>query len=201
MDIKELIAADRLVIVTAADFNGKDFDGSPLSPAKEGGSVQWVIDAKPKIEARGSTDYAWFGFTGEGVDLTWAGPGDYLFNTLNKYYPVVVIPRVVMEALLAEPKVVAAKLARATREGYFLYASRTYSVTDLKVLMSLRKGAATVLELHGRLGATQNSITNSLSHLRVGKMVAESERSAFSRQITTQGEALLASNPDILPAD
>lgn len=79
----------RAVIVTAADFNGRTFDGQPfvpLLPLDEGGTMAstapWLVKAieekRVLIEARGGTDYAWFGVKDEYDNVHWAGPGDMI---------------------------------------------------------------------------------------------------------------------------
>jgi hypothetical protein len=74
------------VRVTAADFNGKTFDGSPLVVLREQDEELVTMlavlnrEEKPKvrIESRGGTDYAWFGIVDDYNNVTWAGPGDYI---------------------------------------------------------------------------------------------------------------------------
>ena len=69
------------VKITAADFNGKTFDGSPFS---ETPTPKWIMDAikSKKLfidDAHGHTDYArWAVKTLEGT-MT-AGPDDYLIR-------------------------------------------------------------------------------------------------------------------------
>lgn len=78
--------------VTAADFNGKEFDGSPLVALKEpdGQLKALLLSTKGvKVEARGCTDYAWFGIPDEYGNVTWAGPGDYIVTTDYKTLKVV----------------------------------------------------------------------------------------------------------------
>jgi len=93
----------RAVLVTAADWNGRDFDGSPLTsvyPLKEGETlkdvVPWFFEAvKEKfiiMEARGQTDYCWFGIKDRDhrANVTWAGPGDMIvYDGLNGYLSVI----------------------------------------------------------------------------------------------------------------
>lgn len=79
---REMIAAGYefdMVRISAADFNGKDFDGAPFSPPAD-----WMIEAVQsgvvKIGTPGHTDYACFGIKGEYGEIIWAGPGDYLIR-------------------------------------------------------------------------------------------------------------------------
>lgn len=84
----------RALMVTAADYNGAEFDGSPvepLYPLKSGETVvavaPWFFEAikadKILIEARGGTDYAWFGVKDDYNNVHWAGPGDMIANDLG----------------------------------------------------------------------------------------------------------------------
>jgi hypothetical protein len=70
------------VRVTAADFNGKEFDGSPLKGVKSDDERNAMIAlmevAKVEIQSRGCTDYAWFGVKDDYGNVHWAGPGDYV---------------------------------------------------------------------------------------------------------------------------
>lgn len=85
----------RILIVTAADFNGSDFDGSPVDTMfemAEGESIKdvapWFLEALKKeeilIEARGSTDYAWFGVKTDCNNIYWAGPGDAIAYDMGR---------------------------------------------------------------------------------------------------------------------
>jgi len=93
--------------VTAADFNGKEFDGAPL--------VSW--DGKPfavfpdylaeamrqriiLIDNR-NCDYAWFGVERrETGDVQWAGPGDFLVWPDPSNHDIFVVPGPVMKLIL-----------------------------------------------------------------------------------------------------
>lgn len=91
------------VRITAADFNGKSFDGNPIVPLKGNQTPQWFLDAiekkKIKIDARGSTDYAWFGVVDEYYNDHWAGPGDRIVRLSyqipgvdHRLYRIVMVP-------------------------------------------------------------------------------------------------------------
>ena len=102
-DLKALVEDNRFVRVTAADFNGKDFDGAPLVPVKKDGDIKWLTMRECNIEpvvARGGTDYAWFGVKDDCYNITWAGPGDYLYRLHNYPCKVVVIPGPFLKPLL-----------------------------------------------------------------------------------------------------
>jgi hypothetical protein len=84
----------RALIVTAADYNGAEFDGQPvkpLYPLKSGETVvsvaPWFFEAikagKILIEARGHTDYAWFGVKDDYNNVHWAGPGDMIARDMG----------------------------------------------------------------------------------------------------------------------
>jgi hypothetical protein len=69
--------------VTGADYNGREFDGVPLEGMHfkaEAAKIAELFDATKgtEIEARGCTDYAWFGIPDEYGNISWAGPGDYI---------------------------------------------------------------------------------------------------------------------------
>lgn len=79
----------RALVVTAADYNGTEFDGAPvrtLFPKDDTQTIDevcpWFMEALEKkkllIEARGHTDYAWFGVKTDGNNIYWAGPGDVI---------------------------------------------------------------------------------------------------------------------------
>lgn len=102
----------RVLEVTAADYNGKDFDGSPvktLFPMEEGKTIKdvcpWFVEAIEKgqilIEARGSTDYAWFGVKTDCNNVHWAGPGDLIMY--NRGY-IVVVPSCIAKYIEREFK-------------------------------------------------------------------------------------------------
>ena len=86
MKLHELLENKNVIKVTAADFNGKSFDGAPLVLAGHPpGTVMpsWVVSTlfpKINIEARGSTDYAWFAVPDDYGNVIWAGPGDYIIR-------------------------------------------------------------------------------------------------------------------------
>ena len=71
------------VRITAADFNGKTWDGSPFSVRPK-----WLMDAV-KLGActphtRGHTDYAeWDVVLGSGRGVANAGPGDWIVRRKN----------------------------------------------------------------------------------------------------------------------
>jgi hypothetical protein len=77
------------VRVTAADFNGKAFDGSPLEGVKSQDERNAMIAlmevAKVEIGSRGCTDYAWFGVKDDYGNVHWAGPGDYVVAMLTDH--------------------------------------------------------------------------------------------------------------------
>lgn len=83
-----VLKSTNVLRVTAADFNGKTFDGAPIEIADSPGKgpvpmwlAQAVKDEKILIDSRGC-DYACFGVKSRDFlgDVVWAGPGDYLVN-------------------------------------------------------------------------------------------------------------------------
>lgn len=103
----------RALVVTAADYNGTQFDGSPvrpLFPMAEGETVNdvcpWLMEAigkgKVLIEARGSTDYAWFGVK-DGNNVYWAGPGDVLLYSIP-HGTITMVPECVVKYMEREFK-------------------------------------------------------------------------------------------------
>ena len=123
----------RAWVVTAADFNGKDFDGSPvetLFPKPEDQSIDqvapWFQEAiksgKILVEARGCTDYAWFGVKDDYHNVHWAGPGD-------------VIARIQLGDLIVIPKPMVKHMKRLFRhEGVSLdIGSFVLAQADLKM--------------------------------------------------------------------
>lgn len=101
--LAKLVSRENVVMVTAADFNGKSFDGAPL---KLFGGIDkmpaWLLEAEQNesilVEARGSTDYAWFGVKDDYNNVIWAGPGDYILNLgEGGKVKLVVVPGIVME--------------------------------------------------------------------------------------------------------
>jgi hypothetical protein len=91
--------------VTAADYNGQSFDGSPLAFTVEGQEQpDWLYEAantkKVLVASRGNTDYAWFGVPDEYGNVTWAGPGDYIVQVKGKIY---VVPGAVYDLLFKPP--------------------------------------------------------------------------------------------------
>lgn len=93
LSLKELIEFGHVVKITAADFNGKEFDGSPIEPVGALITPTWFVDAMEKLEIMannvGGTDYASFWVYGDCGTPVWAGPGDYIIQvpngTANKY--------------------------------------------------------------------------------------------------------------------
>lgn len=74
------------VQITAADFNGQTWDGSPFAEV----APEWLVDAvKGGLVAvhPGSEDYAWFAIkTLEGTMI--AGPGDWIIQGIKgEIYP------------------------------------------------------------------------------------------------------------------
>lgn len=70
--------------VTAADFNGRDWDGSPFDPFPD-----WMLDALERGDVRVSdgghcTDYAVWKVKGCGE----AWPGDYISRTAEGAYSI-----------------------------------------------------------------------------------------------------------------
>lgn len=96
--------AFRAVKVTAADFNGKDFDGAPLVGVFNGiddvhALFPTLLSDKTLVEARGQTDYAWFGIKDDYNNVHWAGPGDYIVAmTPNK---LIVVPGAFFDHFMA----------------------------------------------------------------------------------------------------
>lgn len=97
--LHKLINEGRLLQVTAADFNGKDFDGAPIVQVKSLNpetqpAVAWgdLIPLIEHVSARGGTDYAWFGIKDDCFNITWAGPGDFLYRPLGNDKKLLVIP-------------------------------------------------------------------------------------------------------------
>ena len=87
--------------ITAADFNGTSFDGSPFEPVfEEQSDLTWIDEAIAKkqlyVAARGHTDYAWFGVKDEYGNVTWAGPGNYLVYLKPC---ILVVPSLFIQAL------------------------------------------------------------------------------------------------------
>lgn len=100
VSLQKLIDSGYVVKVTAVDFNGSEFDGSPLVVFgyPDGASApQWLKDAVVhediEFDTRGNTDYAWFGIKGDNPDYAWAGPGDYIVAIpKDNKYKLVVVP-------------------------------------------------------------------------------------------------------------
>lgn len=98
------IDKNNMLKVTAVDYNGKEWDGTPL--VQVGNIPDWargngLIDhGLTLVESKGC-DYAWFGFKDEYGNVTWAGPGDYIvkLNPTDKY--LMVIPGKFMDRLLS----------------------------------------------------------------------------------------------------
>ena len=89
----------QILRISAADFNGKDFDGSPFSYVDQplnGHPPAWLTAAVYNetlvIDARGC-DYAWFGVKSKEYmgQIDWAGPGDCLVNFGTDEKPDIVV--------------------------------------------------------------------------------------------------------------
>jgi DNA-binding transcriptional ArsR family regulator len=209
--IQTLINDHRLVKVTAADFNGTDWDGRPLEPTNPKSTAEnlsWAMNSKIQAQSRAGSDYAYFGVKDENTgDVTWAGPGDYLFDTRRQYNRVVVMPGVLIEELLKpQPELSLEALAEVEgkfvlgRKGphNFIYGQKMLSEGAIRTLMELAKGPGTPQELTRRTGMTQGTVVDGLTALRGAGMCTEGQ-TPFMRIITATGKALLASNPSVLP--
>ena len=80
--LQDLINDQRVVRVTAADFNGTSFDGSPIVPVHGTENPEWLIkalkDRQIRISMDGGTDYATFIMLSHSGQVVRAGPGDYI---------------------------------------------------------------------------------------------------------------------------
>jgi hypothetical protein len=82
---------DMAVRVTAADFNGTDWDGCPFSATPEWLRCGLRQGAVKVSGTSGGTDYAtWDVMVGGGPDMVLAEPGDYILHvdgvlTVDKY--------------------------------------------------------------------------------------------------------------------
>lgn len=81
------------VVITAADFNGRQFDGQPFKSVYPIMAEDWFLEAIRShdvlVQQRAGTDYAWFGVFDEYGNVTWAGPGDYITLLEEGRYMVV----------------------------------------------------------------------------------------------------------------
>lgn len=208
--LQQLIAEHRLVKVTAADFNGKEFDGRPLEPMNPKSTekdLAWVKASGLLIESRQGTDYAFFGARNDDMkEHVWAGPGDYLYNTGRKYNQVVVIPGIFLEGLLKEDLIVSTeghgetqiKLERPSSTSRFVYGDKMFTEGAIRTLMALSQKAGTPTEIATRTGMTQSTVVGGMTQLKSAGMIKDGQ-SAFQRAITLEGNAMLMSNTLILP--
>lgn len=103
-----MTALHRALVVTAVDFNGQSFDGCPVKPLFP--SLQdrpvaelapWFNEAIEKgqilVEARGNTDYAWFGVKDDVGNITWASPGDVIASVGPGGGRFIVIPQLIVK--------------------------------------------------------------------------------------------------------
>ena len=105
--LTNLVSQGRFLKIGGVDFNGKDFDGSPLDIValsvytnRPVVREQLIGTNIAHITARGYTDYAWFGVADDYDNITWAGPGDFLYQLEPDGKKYVVVPAAVMELLL-----------------------------------------------------------------------------------------------------
>lgn len=82
-NLKKLIEEGRVVRITAADFNGKQCDGSPVEVVGDiNASPGWLIEALTKQEIKmsniGGTDYLSFCVNNQSGAPVWASPGDFI---------------------------------------------------------------------------------------------------------------------------
>lgn len=98
--LQDHIDAKRVIKISAADFNGKDFDGQPLTLVGQHADRSipaWMqaalLGGEISVGTPGSTDYASFGVKLENGTTMWAGPGDYIVAhavgaTFSQYFVV-----------------------------------------------------------------------------------------------------------------
>lgn len=204
--IRQLIADHRFVQVTAADFNGTDWDGRPLEPCNPKSTaddLSWAMSRKIVAQSRGGTDYAWFCVKDENAPTNehWAGPGDYLFHTNDKYNPVVVVPKELMEMLLAADTVSNETLADEEvlrRDGQlYFYGGRSYTADQIQVLqhLTIRGGATSLTDIAVGLGMKVNDVDRHVQALLRANMLKD----AREFKVTGAAIVLLASKPELLP--